>query len=227
MSDEIVRTQPGGQNGALARLNPQWFAHIREVDESIFISNDELFRMSRVELKELRDRMLEMAQAVSLSNNAFAQMRFSTQSQTLTTWQQWLDYPTHTFFDSTQGYKLLLKGDVPITAYLLDQAYARLVKAPEFVEPEIPPTISVQPKSVVAEPLELVTFSVFAQGSQPMDFAWLLNEEEIFGPDAKKSSYSTVCTEFNNGAVFSCRVSNRFGQIVSTGARLCMIRRSI
>lgn len=226
--DETVQTQPGGRSGVLAQLHPEWRAEIKEVDESIFISNDALFRMTRDELKNLRDRMQEMAQAVSLSNNAAAQFRFSAQSQTLRTWQNWLDYPTHTFFDSTQGYKLLPKNDAPITPYLLDQAWAHLMPPiPVPVEPELPPTIISQPKDVVVEPLEMATFSIFAQGSQPLDFQWMMNGEKISGEDAQRPRYETVCTEFNNGATFSCRVSNRFGEIASTGARLCMIRKSL
>jgi hypothetical protein len=227
MSDEKVLTQPVGKNGALAFLHPEWRAEIREVDESIFISNDALFRMTRAELTELREKMQEMAPVIQHSNNAFAQMRFSTQSQTLATWQRWLDYPTHVSFDSTQGYQLLPKNDVPVTAYLLDQAYAHIVHPEPVKEPEVAPSIIRQPESVVASPLEMVSFSVVAEGSNPLEYTWLINGQIIPGEHAKKSSYSTVATEYNNNGVFTCLVTNKFGSATSVGASLWMIRSSI
>jgi hypothetical protein len=232
MSEETVRPeyqQPGGRNGALALLHPEWRAEIREVDESIFVSNDELFRKTRAELKELREKMKQMLPAIQQSNNAFARFRFSTQSQTLATWQQWLDHPMHGSFDSTQGYQLLPKGDVPITAYLLDQAYAHL-KVPEPVvpEPEVTPIIIRQPESVIAAALELASFNVVAEGSAPLEYQWLMNGQVISGEPAQRPRYETVCTEFNNGAVFTVRVSNKFGSVMSDGgATLFMNRKPI
>lgn len=231
MSDEIVRTEPGGRNGGLDRLHPEWRAEIREVDESIFLSNDELFRKSRVELKELHDRMQNMLPEVQRSNNAFAGFRFSTQLQLLDMWSNWLDWPIHAF-DATNGYKLLdwirqRKGDVPITAHLLDEAYAHFKALEPVPEPEVVPIIIRQPQSVVAEPLELASFNVVAEGSSPLSYEWMMNGKIISGEHSKRSSYQTVTTEFNNGAIFTCSVSNRFGQIISTGATLFMNRKSL
>jgi hypothetical protein len=232
MSDEIVRTEPGGQNGALAKLNPQWFAEIKDVDESLFVSNDELFRKSRAELKDLREKMQQMLPVIQESNNAFARFRFSSQMQILDVWMNWLDGPLHGSFDAAAGYKLLewikqSKGDVPITPALLDEAYARLKAPVPIPEPEAPPTIIVQPKSVEAAPLEMASFNVVAQGSGPLSYQWLIafslvNVQEIPGEDAKRSSYQTVASEYSDGSLYCCRVSNKFGSVVSYPARLTM-----
>lgn len=240
--DEIVLKVPGGKNGVLAKLNPQWFTEIQEVDESIFVSIDELFRKTRAELKELREKMQPMALTIQSSNNAVARFRFSSQLQMLDVWENWLDSPLHESFDAVQGYKLFewikQRGDVPITSDLLNQAHARL-KAPELVpEAEMPPTIITQPKSVEAAPLELITFSVGVSGSKPMEYQWLIatavskqpfEETQLLeglqlipGEDAMRPNYRTAASEFNDGAVFLCRISNKFGQVISLPARLTM-----
>jgi hypothetical protein len=90
--DEIVWKEPGGKNGALAKLNPQWFAEIKEVDESIFVSTDEMFRKSRAELRELREKMRQMIPAgPAPGRSSPTSILFSKPSQRL-----WVQIPTWT-----------------------------------------------------------------------------------------------------------------------------------
>lgn len=210
-------------NPVLAKHNPQWFAEIKEVDESIFVG-DELFRKSRPELQELRDRMQKMAPEVQQSNNAVAKYRFSVQWQTLEIWQHWLDW--HLSFDSSEGYKLLewikqREGDVPVTVYLLDQAYARLKSREPAPEPELPPTIVRQPADVSVAPGELATFSVEVSGSKPLTYQWIVaGRGEI--PGAIFPRYQTVATEYSDGNLYFYRISNKYGSINSYRAELRM-----
>ena len=60
------------------------------------------------------------------------------------------------------------------------------------------------------------------QGSWPLEFQWLVNLQEIPGEHAKRARYQTTTSEYNDGALFCCRISNRLGQIVSYPARLTM-----
>jgi hypothetical protein len=77
-------------NGVLAKLNPQWFAEIKEVDESIFVSTDEMFRKSRAELKELREKMRQMIPAgPAPGRSSPTSILFSKPSQRL-----WVQIPT-------------------------------------------------------------------------------------------------------------------------------------
>src|SRR5260370_5392907 len=167
--------------------------------------------------------------AVSNGNDAVGRMQFFNQMKVLDAYVEFL--LRHEFtFNPRHGDQLLhwieRSGSPAITIFVLEEAYQHLRgRAP--AEPEIPPTIISQPKSVEAEPLELVTFSVVAQGSCPLEYQWLVcggltGLQPIPGEHSKRPSYSTVATEYSDENLYCCRISNKFGTIVSSSARLTM-----
>ncbi|MBI5474684.1 MAG: immunoglobulin domain-containing protein, partial [Ignavibacteriae bacterium] len=87
-----------------------------------------------------------------------------------------------------------------------------------------PPTITVQPTSIVVADGDSATFSVRATGSGVVQFTWLKNGAPISG--ATDSAYrilSATCGD--SGSVFRCVVANTYGIIVSDSATLSVIPR--
>ena len=85
--------------------------------------------------------------------------------------------------------------------------------------PGTAPTITQQPASQYKQVGETATFSVAASGSTPMSYQWRKNGSSISG--ATSASYTTpAISSSDNGATFSCVVSNSYGSVTSSGAVL-------
>ncbi len=82
----------------------------------------------------------------------------------------------------------------------------------------IAPTITSQPASQVVQSGEQASFSVVAEGSDPLVYQWRRNGALISG--AADPTYTTAATESDNGAAFSVVVSNPAGAVESKTAKL-------
>ncbi len=82
----------------------------------------------------------------------------------------------------------------------------------------IAPTITSQPASQVVSSGEQASFSVVAQGSDPLGYQWSRNGMLIDG--AAAPTYTTAATESDDGAAFSVVVSNPAGTVESETAKL-------
>jgi glucose/arabinose dehydrogenase/regulation of enolase protein 1 (concanavalin A-like superfamily) len=81
------------------------------------------------------------------------------------------------------------------------------------------PWISIQPQSQTAGVGRPVTFSLSASGATPRTYQWRRNGANISG--ATSSSYTIASVQASdNGASFSCLVSNSFGSLLSNNAVL-------
>ncbi len=82
-----------------------------------------------------------------------------------------------------------------------------------------PPFILSPPTNVSVSAGNAVTFTVIAEGQQPLSYAWEKNGAIIAGATA--SSYTTNNVQTNDfGALFSCLVSNALGETNSAAATL-------
>jgi hypothetical protein len=82
----------------------------------------------------------------------------------------------------------------------------------------VSPTITTQPVSQAVQAGGSFTFSVSATGSAPLAYQWRRNGVNISG--ATSQSYTATATLADNGAVFTCVVSNSGGSATSAGATL-------
>lgn len=83
----------------------------------------------------------------------------------------------------------------------------------------VPPTISAHPDNLTVPSGQSASFSVVASGPTPLNYQWLRNGVEISGATASTYTLSPVGPT-DNGAVFSVRVSNAYGSVVSATATL-------
>ncbi|MGA9115311.1 MAG: FlgD immunoglobulin-like domain containing protein [Bacteroidota bacterium] len=89
-------------------------------------------------------------------------------------------------------------------------------------EPPTPPAITGQPSGAAVSEGGTASFTVSAAGSKPLLYQWSRNGVDI--PGASLPTYTTPPLVFSdNGAVFTCRVSNTAGVATSTGALLTVI----
>lgn len=213
-------------NGVLQKRREAFLAdhQIQDVDESILVN---IFEKSREELKQLHERMQRELPVALRSNNPAFLLRFKDQLLALEAYENFLLW--HQQFDTKDGYKLLewftKNGRPAITTFTIDQAAASLRRATATPpEPEVAPIIVKQPESITVAPLEPAVFEIEVQGSEPLEFQWTINCQLIPGEDAKRPKYTTIASEYNDGAIFTCRVQNKFGSIVSYPATLRMVR---
>ena len=215
-------------NGVLAKRRESFLADHpiqQDVDESILVN---IFEKSREELKELHERMQRELPAAKRSSNMAFFLRFREQLSALEAYEQFLLW--HPKFDTQEGNKLLewfeRNGRPAITTFTIDQAAASLKRATAAPpEPEVAPIIVKQPGSISVAPLEPATFSVEVVGTKPLEFQWLVKGcELIVGANSPK--YMTFASEYSDGKLYCCRISNKFGSIVSYPARLRMVPRS-
>lgn len=80
------------------------------------------------------------------------------------------------------------------------------------------PSITTQPSSQTVTAGQTATFAVVAAGTAPLSYQWRRNGVNITGATA--ATYTVTSALADNGAVFSCLVSNNAGSIVSAGATL-------
>jgi glucose/arabinose dehydrogenase len=81
------------------------------------------------------------------------------------------------------------------------------------------PFISAQPQNSTAAIGDVIDFTIAASGSQPLSYQWLEDGTPI--ANATSSTYSFTVTQLaDNGKVFSCQVSNSFGNLTTNGAVL-------
>lgn len=80
------------------------------------------------------------------------------------------------------------------------------------------PTISVQPQAQSAVVGGAFAFSVLAAGDAPLTYQWRRNGINLAG--ATGSTYSSLAGAGDNGAVYSVRVANGAGFVVSANAVL-------
>lgn len=81
-----------------------------------------------------------------------------------------------------------------------------------------PPVITTQPANRTVAVGQTATFSVVANGTQPLAYQWQRGGTNISG--ATGSSYSLVASAADSGAVFRVVVSNAFGTVTSSNATL-------
>jgi len=81
-----------------------------------------------------------------------------------------------------------------------------------------PPVIATQPASRTVNPGTQVTFNISATGTDPLTFQWLKDEVAIVGETAAICSVPSA--ESVNQGVYTCRISNMAGSVVSSGAIL-------
>jgi hypothetical protein len=89
----------------------------------------------------------------------------------------------------------------------------------------VAPSVITQPASQSVLPSTPVTFSVVAGGSSPIAYQWRRNGVDITG--ATTASYAFTPTGADNGALFTVRVSNAAGSIVSQAATLSITSGSV
>ena len=83
----------------------------------------------------------------------------------------------------------------------------------------VPPAITVQPSNRTVVAGQTASFTVAANGTQPLNYQWLENGVPIGG--ANSPSYTTAPTAAgDNGATFSAVVSNVVGSVTTRAARL-------
>ncbi len=82
-----------------------------------------------------------------------------------------------------------------------------------------PPSITVQPVDLSVREGSPATFSVTAAGSAPLTYRWFRNDMPVTGLTSNK--YTIVSAAFgDNGATYSCLVSNVAGTVTSRAATL-------
>jgi hypothetical protein len=82
-----------------------------------------------------------------------------------------------------------------------------------------PPSITTQPANKTVNVGQTATFSVVATGTATLKYQWLKNNANVSG--ATSASYTTPTTiASDNGAKFTCKISNGFGTITSSTATL-------
>jgi hypothetical protein len=81
------------------------------------------------------------------------------------------------------------------------------------------PAITTQPAAQTVDGGQTATFSVVATGSPTLTYQWRKNGVNIGGATA--ASYTTPATVLaDSGAVFTCRITNPYGNVTSAGATL-------
>ena len=87
------------------------------------------------------------------------------------------------------------------------------------VEAPVPPAITTQPLSQTVTEGQTATFSIVAEGTEPLSYQWQKDGTAISG--ANSSTYTTPATTLDdNGTTFVCVVTNDQGNIASDTATL-------
>jgi hypothetical protein len=83
------------------------------------------------------------------------------------------------------------------------------------------PAILTQPKSQIVAVGDPVTFSVVANGFEPLEYHWLKDNVEITGENAATLTIASAAS--SDAGTYTVRVSNVAGSITSTGAVLTVL----
>ncbi|KAF0187811.1 MAG: immunoglobulin I-set domain-containing protein, partial [Gammaproteobacteria bacterium] len=81
-----------------------------------------------------------------------------------------------------------------------------------------PPTITTQPQGRTVIAGANVAFSVVATGTAPLRYQWQFNGQDV--RNATNATLALVNVQTANAGIYSARVSNAFGSVTSTDARL-------
>lgn len=88
-----------------------------------------------------------------------------------------------------------------------------------FGSSNVPPYVTLQPVNQTVSEGQVATFSVTVGGSQPFTYQWKKGSTTIAG--ATLATYTTPATvSADNGAQYSCEISNWYGSITSESAIL-------
>ena len=101
----------------------------------------------------------------------------------------------------------------------VSNTYGSATSAGATLTVQAAPAITTQPTSVAVTAPATATFSVVATGTATLTYQWKMNGSNIGG--ATSASYTTPATTFaDNGATFTCVITNAFGNVTSSGATL-------
>ena len=101
-----------------------------------------------------------------------------------------------------------------------DTYYIDNISIEKIITPvSVAPSIVVQPQSLTKNSGEQVIFSISATGTEPLNYQWNKNGVNIFGATSSTYTISSVSI-IDNGAIFSCIVSNTVGTKTSNNAVL-------
>jgi uncharacterized lipoprotein YddW (UPF0748 family) len=91
---------------------------------------------------------------------------------------------------------------------------------PAFLIVNLPPTLGVQPQSQSAKVGTDVTFSVQADGTEPLNYQWRFNGTNLAG--ATESSFTRTQVQTNQAGTYSVLVTNVAGSMTSSNATLAV-----
>lgn len=107
------------------------------------------------------------------------------------------------------------EGDYTVA---VTNAAGAVTSAPAFLIVNLPPAIGVQPESQSAKAGADVTFTVAADGTDPLSYQWRFNGDAIAG--ATESAFTRPAVQTNQSGNYSVRVTNIAGSVVSSNALL-------
>ena len=114
--------------------------------------------------------------------------------------------------------KLLIRSHIVLAAFCLSGCGAGRNDPPRGTDAAIP-MITTQPANQTVTVGQTATFSITANGTEPLMYQWQKNGANISG--ATSSSYTTPATmTADNGSTFRVTVTNSAGSVTSTAATL-------
>jgi hypothetical protein len=117
------------------------------------------------------------------------------------------------------GSSNLANGSFMLLAHHVDASFGDVTVTPGPFDDTVPPVISTQPEDRIVTVGQTATFSVVAEGTEPLSYQWQKNGGDI--PGATSASYTTPATTLtDDGATFRCVVTNSAGSATSNEARL-------
>ncbi len=98
-------------------------------------------------------------------------------------------------------------------------AFGSVTSAAALLTVHTPPAVVLQPVARLVSVSQAATFNVTASGSAPLSYQWQRDGVAISG--ATSASYTTPAAVLaDDGAAFTCLISNPFGSVLSNGALL-------
>ena len=110
-------------------------------------------------------------------------------------------------------------GTADLSVINVDRVFGTGVGLFSVIEPQTPAGITSHPADITVQEGQTATFSVTAEGTAPLSYQWKRNDADIAG--AVNPNYTTPpSTPSDDGALFTCLVSNASGSDLSNAARL-------